>query len=181
MGRRKVKPSSSLATGVPKPQKSSRMPLFGSKGSSSLPTVQKKIRTKALFVTRFTQDVSSSDVEQSLKEQMELTHLTCTKLKTKFNSYSSFHISVAEDDFDRINNTDVWPIGCLIAPYYGKLQPSQIYSMDDSDKPSLASSSTVHLDKSRPPSPSSDVSIRDVEGGSVITGGAQVEGTVAPA
>jgi hypothetical protein len=54
-----------------------------------------------------------------LKEQT----LVCTKLKTKFNSYSSSHISVTEDVFSLINNTGVWPSGCLIAPNYDKLMP----------------------------------------------------------
>jgi hypothetical protein len=36
---------------------------------------------------------------------------------------------VSEDDFHLINNTDVWPNGCLIAPYYGWLNPDQIYTV----------------------------------------------------
>jgi hypothetical protein len=35
---------------------------------------------------------------------------------------------VTEDDFSQINNTDDWPTGCLIAPYYGKLMPHKIYT-----------------------------------------------------
>jgi hypothetical protein len=54
--------------------------------------------------------------------------LVCTKLKTKFKSYASFHISVTEDEFSVINNIGVWPYGCLIAPYYGKLTPDQIFT-----------------------------------------------------
>jgi hypothetical protein len=33
--------------------------------------------------------------------------LACTKLNTKFNSYSSFHVVVSEDDFHLINNATV--------------------------------------------------------------------------
>jgi hypothetical protein len=53
--------------------------------------------------------------------------LACTRLKTKFNFYASFHISVTEDGFSLINDVGVWPSGCLIAPYYGKLTPDQVY------------------------------------------------------
>jgi hypothetical protein len=35
---------------------------------------------------------------------------------------------VTEDDFPQINSADVWPTGCLIAPYYGKLMPDQIFT-----------------------------------------------------
>jgi hypothetical protein len=164
LGKSKGKPSSSISSGMPKPPKETRTPLFGARSGSSLSTVQKKVRTKALFVTRFSPDVSSADVEQSLKDQLELASLTCTKLKTKFNSYSSFHIAVSQDDFDLINNTGIWPIGCLIAPYYGRLNPEQIYCAEKSDM-------------SRPPSPLTDVPTLDHVGGSVNTDGAQVEGT----
>jgi hypothetical protein len=85
----------------------------------------------------FLSDVISTDIEKSLNEQLKLTSLTCTGLKTKFNSYASFHISVVEDDFHLINNTGVWPSGYLIAPYYGRLNPDQIYSaMSASSHPS---------------------------------------------
>jgi hypothetical protein len=36
--------------------------------------------------------------------------------------------SVIEDKFPLINNTGVWPTGCLIAPFYGKLILDQVYS-----------------------------------------------------
>nr|CAD7446311.1 unnamed protein product [Timema bartmani] len=35
-------------------------------------------------------------------------------------------LTVKEDDFPMINISDIWPSGCLIAPYYGKLLPEQI-------------------------------------------------------
>jgi hypothetical protein len=33
-----------------------------------------------------------------------------------------------EKEFSLINNTGVWPSGCLLAPYYGKLTPDQIFT-----------------------------------------------------
>jgi hypothetical protein len=118
---------SSIPSGVPNPPRRTRTPLFANKSGSSLSVVPKMVRIKALFVSRFSPDVTSADVEQSLKDQLELTSLTCTKLKTKFNSYSSFHIAVSEDDFHLISNTEVCPIDCLIVPYYGHLDLEQIY------------------------------------------------------
>jgi hypothetical protein len=97
-------------------------PLISVSSSLSLPVISKPERSKALFVSRFSPEVSADDLHKSLKK------LVCTKLRTKFNSYSSFHISVTEDEFSVINNIDVWPPGCLIAPYYGKLTPDQIFT-----------------------------------------------------
>jgi hypothetical protein len=66
--------------------------------------------------------------------------VVCTNLKTRYNSYASFHVSVTEDDFPLIHNTGVWPDGCLIAPFYGRLNPDQIFN------------SNAHA-SCRPPSP----------------------------
>jgi hypothetical protein len=44
------------------------------------------------------------------------------------NSYASFHIAVTEDEFPLINDAGIWPSGCLIAPYYGKLAPDQVFT-----------------------------------------------------
>jgi hypothetical protein len=63
-----------------------------------------------------------------LKEQLSLKKLVCTRLKTTFNTYASFHVSVFEEDFPLTNNTGVWPTGFLIAPFYGKLTPDQVFS-----------------------------------------------------
>jgi hypothetical protein len=69
------------------------------------------VKSKALFISRFSPEVPSSEAEESLKEQLGLSLLIRTRLKTKFNTYVSFHISVTEDDFPPIYNTGVWPDG----------------------------------------------------------------------
>jgi hypothetical protein len=56
----------------------------------SLPVIRKPERTKVLFVSCFSPEVTADDVSKMLKEQLSLKKLVCTKLRTKFNSYSSF-------------------------------------------------------------------------------------------
>jgi hypothetical protein len=101
--------------------------------------VQKRVRMKSLFVSRFSPEVTATDVEKSLKDQLQLASLACTRLKTRHNSNASFHVSVAEGDFHLINNTGVWPNDCLITPYYGRLSPDQIYTVDAPDMSRLRS------------------------------------------
>jgi hypothetical protein len=60
----------------------------------------------------------------------------------KFNSYASFHVSANEEDFPSISNARVWPSGCLIAPFYGNINPDQIYS---SEEPVLLTSKTTPI------------------------------------
>jgi hypothetical protein len=102
--------------------------MIGVRSSSSLSVVQKSVRMRSLIVSRFSPEVTAADVEKSLKDQLQLASIACTRLKTKHNSYASFHVSVPEDDFHLTNNTGVWPNGCLIAPYYGRLSADQIYT-----------------------------------------------------
>jgi hypothetical protein len=78
-------------------------------------------------VSRFCPEVTADEVEKSSKEQLSLKKMVCTILKTKFNTYSPY-VLVLEDEFPLINNTGVWPTGCVIAPFYGKLTPVQVYS-----------------------------------------------------
>jgi hypothetical protein len=59
-----------------------RQPLIGVRNSPSLPVIVKKQRTKALFVSRFSPEVTTDDVHKSLKEQLSLKRLVCTRLRT---------------------------------------------------------------------------------------------------
>jgi hypothetical protein len=94
-----------------------RQPLIGVRNSISLSVISKKERFKTFFVSRFSPEVTADDVEKTLKEKLSIQELVCTRHKTKFNTYETFHVSVIEDEFLLISNTGVWPAGCLIAPF----------------------------------------------------------------
>ena len=79
-------------------------------------------------------DVLVLDIENFLHGQLKLTFLSETKLKTKFISYSCF-ICVAEDDFSRVNQNEAWPNGCLIAPFYARRMPEQVFVFECPDRP----------------------------------------------
>jgi hypothetical protein len=101
--------------------------MIGVRNSSPV-TVSDRVKTKSLFVSRFSLNVTSRDTEESLNVQLKLSSLVRTRLKTKYNTYASFHISVHEDDFPLIKNTGVWPQRALIAPFYERPNPDQIYT-----------------------------------------------------
>lgn len=89
------------------------------------------IRKRALFATRFRSTVTVEDIGAWLKNpNININNFTCTKLKTKFSSYNSFHIEVEDSSFPAINDPNVWPEGILIAPFFGKLNTS-INSVND--------------------------------------------------
>jgi hypothetical protein len=55
-----------------------------------------------------------------------------TRLLIKFDTHSSFHISINEENSPSINNTGAWPNCRSISPSYCSLSPDQIYSSDAS-------------------------------------------------
>jgi hypothetical protein len=67
-------------------------PMYGVHNSSSLPAVSKRVRTKALFVSRFSMEVSTHDIQNSLKAQLKHSSIVCTKPITKFHTYASSHV-----------------------------------------------------------------------------------------
>ncbi|GBN10495.1 hypothetical protein AVEN_191968-1 [Araneus ventricosus] len=50
----------------------------------------------------------------------------CHRLKTKYQSYASFHIEVYENDLKQLLDSTFWPAGCLITEFYGKLRNDSI-------------------------------------------------------
>jgi hypothetical protein len=57
--------------------KKPRIAMIGVRSSSSLSVVKKRVRMKSLFVSRLSLEVAASDVENSLKEQLQLASFTC--------------------------------------------------------------------------------------------------------
>jgi hypothetical protein len=87
----------------------------------------KEGKVQNFLMSRFSPEVTADDAEKSLKEQLNLKKLVCTRLKSKFNIYASLNVSVIEDEFPLIHNTGVWPTGYLIAPFYGKPTPDHVF------------------------------------------------------
>ena len=88
---------SPVNTALANTTKKARVAMIGV-SSYSLSVVQKRVRMKSLYVSRFSPDATAFDVEKSLNDQLQLASLACTRLKNKHNLYASFHVSIAEDD-----------------------------------------------------------------------------------
>jgi hypothetical protein len=77
----------------------SRPGMFRLRNSSCLCLMPKKPKLESLFISRLGPDISASGAHSVLHGYLNLPSLTCTKLRTIYNSYSSFHMSVMEDNF----------------------------------------------------------------------------------
>ena len=78
-------------------------------------------RPVSLFVTRFLPSTSSDEVKRFVKDQYpNATDVTCSKLKTKYDSYSSFKIDLMGDSFQDAINMNNWPVGILVKKFYNQ-------------------------------------------------------------
>ena len=64
----------------------------------------RRIPKKAIFISRLAPDTASDELNIHIKSNLKIINAECTRLKTKFSSYSSFHISIDEPDFLKIMN-----------------------------------------------------------------------------
>lgn len=99
----------------------------GSKRTGSLEAVR---RRRAVFVTRLSPSTTAAEVGRHL-EDLSLDLLVCSRLKTSFNSYSSFHVQVFAEDFERVFSVDAWPQGALISESFGPLREERIATPHD--------------------------------------------------
>ncbi|PSN57845.1 hypothetical protein C0J52_04384 [Blattella germanica] len=90
----------------------------GANTSAKLRVISKN---KALFVTRFGPETNSEDIEDFIKENKNIL-AKVTKLKTKHNSYASFHVEVRDSDFETLFTSEIWPEGSMISEFYGRLR-----------------------------------------------------------
>ncbi|KAJ8895867.1 hypothetical protein PR048_001207 [Dryococelus australis] len=58
-----------------------------------------KPRTKAIFVSHFA-PVVQEDIVSYINQELKVSNLKVAKLKTKYDSYFSFHVAVDESDFE---------------------------------------------------------------------------------
>ncbi|XP_006822338.1 uncharacterized protein LOC100369837 [Saccoglossus kowalevskii] len=69
------------------------------------------------FITRLSPLTSTEDIQSFVKKSLNV-QVNCEKLKTKFDTYSSFLIETTREFSGQIMDPTVWPTGILIRKYY---------------------------------------------------------------
>ena len=95
-------------------------PATGTNSTSKLTAVPRPPRSRALFVSRLDPTTTVDDIAAILSSVVKT--CVCTQLPSRHMSYASFHIAVEWDDFDKVNDANVWPIGCLFRQFFGLLR-----------------------------------------------------------
>ncbi len=76
-------------------------------------------RHTAVFLSRLDPDTKCDDIIEYARDNLKMS-ITCEKLQTKFDTYSSFKIDVTCIDPSTLLNCDKWPAGVLIRKFYVK-------------------------------------------------------------
>lgn len=123
-------PGNSLSpvdTNLAKSQSKTKSVINGRNKHSSLQIADSRLRKSAIFVSRLSSTAVASDIEENLK-LLNLEYLVCTKLKTRYETYSSFHVEIPSVCIDAVLDPDLWPEGCIVSKFYGKLKSDQVFS-----------------------------------------------------
>ena len=103
-----------------KPKKLYEGKLKGSK----LISVAKPFKPAEVFISRLKPDTSTLEIESFAKTQFShAISISCTKLKTKYDSYSSFHITLTGITFSEFVNSENWSEGVLVKRFFEKSIP----------------------------------------------------------
>lgn len=114
-------------------------PITGSR-KSGIAAVQ-TTRYSHFFITRIKPSVSAAELTLDLLTYAtELKSVICSKMSTKHSSYSSFHLSVLEEQKHLVSSDEAWPEGVLVKPFIGKLLKNYVTEKYDSLNPGGSSS-----------------------------------------
>ncbi|KAH9379175.1 hypothetical protein HPB48_001687 [Haemaphysalis longicornis] len=98
-------------------------------GNSKLVSVPCVLTERALFVSKLYPATTAAGIRDDLAAALPDIEVMYTKLPSRYATYASFHVSVKAEQFDLINETNVWPVGCIFRPFWGKLRAKE--SVDD--------------------------------------------------
>ncbi|CAN7977700.1 unnamed protein product, partial [Ixodes persulcatus] len=84
---------------------------------------------RALFVTKLAPDTICEDVSSHLSS-VGIDKVECRRLKTRFDTYASFHVAVAAEDFAKLADPAVWPKSCLFKPFRGTLRRDMLHASE---------------------------------------------------
>lgn len=104
------------------------------------------------FVTRVGPAVSAKDLAGDLLSNVPgLSSLRCCKIKTRHNSYASFHLVIQADECHLVESEGTWPEGSLVKTFSGRLLPGYIIETFDTKNPAPKLDTKKKPDTKKPP------------------------------
>ncbi|CAN7986876.1 unnamed protein product, partial [Ixodes hexagonus] len=101
----------------------------GASSSSRLSVVSAAPRPRAMFVTKLAPTTTSSDMVEHLVS-VGAAPLICRKLKTRYDSYSSFYVAVDDATYETLRDPSFWLKSCLFKPFRGGLRDELLHDCE---------------------------------------------------
>ncbi|CAN7993196.1 unnamed protein product, partial [Ixodes hexagonus] len=101
----------------------------GASSSSQLSVVVAASRPRAIFVTKLAPSTTSSDMFQHLAS-VDAAPIRCRRLKTRYDSYASFHVAVDDATYEKLRDPSLWPKSCLYKPFRGSLRNDLLHECE---------------------------------------------------
>ena len=118
-------------------------PHEGKLKGSNLQPVAKLSRPAEVFLSRLRPETSCEEVQHFAQSQFSTaTSITCTQLKSKFDFYSSFHLTIQGISFSDSINPNNWSEGVLVKRFYYKSGTDNVSNPQKSER-SIQSSSQI--------------------------------------
>ena len=104
-------------------QRRKNSPVSGAAKDSGIGTVKKMAKEKyaSIFASRFTTDVSDSQLKSYLEQQLPGHEVVVNHVNTRYNTYRSFHVWCACPNPSVLLKEEVWPEGAYVRWWKGDL------------------------------------------------------------
>jgi len=83
----------------------------GKRDSGTLKAAQKPV---VLFISRVDPDTTQEEVEKFANIHFQKTEIHCEKLKTRYNFYASFKVTLQGVEMEDALSSHIWPSGILV-------------------------------------------------------------------
>lgn len=80
-------------------------------------------------MTGLSPKTTSMDLRDYLSSA-DITAIRCHRLKTRFQTYASFYLSLDVDDFNRLQDPSFWPADCLVKPFRGIFRTELVHASE---------------------------------------------------
>ena len=87
----------------------------GKGASGTLKAAQKPV---VLFISRVDTDTTEEEVEKFANIHFEKTEIHCERLKTRYNFYASFKVTLQGVQTEAALSSHIWPSGILVKKFF---------------------------------------------------------------
>ena len=102
---------------------------------SNIKAVKKVNKPTEIFATRFQPDITESDIKSYITNEFsDAESISIEKLKTKYNTYSSFKISIIGISLKDALNEESWPEDIFVKRFYAPKMESTASAVNTSDQ-----------------------------------------------